>query len=91
MSPQLSDSPCTTPKSVIFFLIVKDLTLLVSAFPQLLLLKVFSSEVFGDFYFAAINFYRDGSDKFLVFSSTGPVTSSKPLYNCFRKTILLLL
>lgn len=57
-------------KNYLFFCI-KDLALLVTGFPQLLLLKVSIGEVFGDLHATDVNFGVGGNDKLLVCPAQG--------------------
>lgn len=75
-------------KLVHLFLCVKDLALLVTGPPQLLLLEIGIIERLGDLHTRDVDFGVGGNDKLLVRPAQGNSVQGKRAYKCAKKQML---
>lgn len=80
----------TTSKLVYLFFCIKDLSLLVTGPPQLLLLEVGVVKSFGDLHARDVDFGVGGDDKLLVSPAQGDSVQGKRAYKYANKKTLML-
>lgn len=79
----------TVSRLVYLFLCVKDLSLLVTGPPQLLLLEVSIVQSFGDLHARDVNFGVGGNGELLVSPAQGNSVQGKRAYMCANKKKML--